>query len=293
MDDLKLLHHFTTKTYATLDSLVSQQNIWRESIVQVGFQYPFLLRGILAISALHLATLNPDLRANFVIQASNQYSRALLDFQNVLHDVREENCAAVFAFSCLTVIHAFAVAQIHQPKEPILDFLNCMRLAQGVVTVLQPHYSTLLVSELGPILENGPKGGIQGEIREILQLRTLIESLPEDEHGKKAAAYLHAVDLLHSVSLESQNGGEGQSYIALLLSWPATLSPKFFTSLSILEPASLIILAHFAGVLGHKKGVWWIASWDTYIINDVDSRLSPDLLEWLVWPRQVCTDNAE
>jgi hypothetical protein len=27
IDDLKLLHHFTTKTYSTLDSVVSQQHI--------------------------------------------------------------------------------------------------------------------------------------------------------------------------------------------------------------------------------------------------------------------------
>jgi len=291
IDDLKLLHHFTTKTYATLDSVVSQQDIWRESVIQIGFQHPFLLRGILGISALHLATLNPDLSVNFAIQASNQYNRALLDFRNVLHNVGEENCVAVFAFSCITVVHAFAVAQVHQPQDPISDFLNCMRLVQGVVTVLKPHYSALWISELSPILGNGLKGGIQGEISEILQLKALIKSLPDDDRDDIADAYLHAIDLLHTVLLESQKAGENQSYLALLFSWPALLSPKFLSSLSIQEPVSLIIMAHFAGILGHKS-FWWITCWNTCIVNAVEPRLSPDLVEWLVWPRQMCGDKA-
>jgi hypothetical protein len=293
IDDLRLLHHFTTKTCATLDSVVSQQHIWQESVIQLGFQHPFLLRGILGISALHLATLYPDSSANFVIQASNQYNRALLDFRKVLQTVGEENCVAVFAFSCFTVIHAFAVAQVHQPHDPISDFLNCMRLVQGVVAVLAPHYAALSTSELSPILDNGPKGGIQGEILEILKLKALVKSLPDDDRGETADAYLHAIDLLHTVLLESQKAGENQSCLALLFSWPALLSPKFFSSLSIQEPVSLIIMAHFASTLNHKKNFWWITCWNTCIVNDVESRLSPDLHEWLVWPRQMCRDKAQ
>ena len=128
LDDLKLLHHFTTKTCTTLDSVGSQQHIWSESIVQIGFQHPFLLRGILSISALHLATSTPESNSNFVIQVSNQYNRALLEFRNVLSNIGEGNWVAVFAFSCITFIHAFAVAQIQPPMDPTSDFLNCMRL---------------------------------------------------------------------------------------------------------------------------------------------------------------------
>jgi hypothetical protein len=65
IDDLKLLHHFTTKTYATLDSVVSKQHIWRESAVQIGFQYPFLLRGILGISALKPRNTEPGFERKF------------------------------------------------------------------------------------------------------------------------------------------------------------------------------------------------------------------------------------
>jgi hypothetical protein len=235
--------------------------------------------------------LKPDSSGQFVIQASNHYNRALPDFRNVLQNVDEENSVAVFAFACITAIHAFAVAQIHQPQDAISDFLNCMRLVQGVATVLRPHYSTLLISELGPILENGPKGDIDGEIPEILQLKTLV--IPNDDHNEIANVYLDALDLLHTVLLESQGGKDNQSYLALLFSWPALLSPKFFSSLAIQEPVSLIIMAHFAGILGHKRSFWWIACWNTYIVNAVESRLDSKFLKWLIWPRQMCENKTE
>lgn len=148
------------------------------------------------------------------------------------------------------------------------------------------------VSELSLIFENSLKGGIQGEISAILQLKALVKSLPDDDHRETADAYLHVIDLLYVVLLESEKAGENQPYLALLFSWPVLLSPKFLSFLSIQEPVSLIIMAHFAGILGHKKDFWWITCWNTCILNDVESRLSPDLLEWLVWPRQMCGDQT-
>ena len=147
------------------------------------------------------------------------------------------------------------------------------------MTVLQPHYQALTRSELNPILENGPKGGIQGEILEILQLKSLVKSLPNEDHGETASTYVHAIDLLHGVILEAQEAGDNQSYLAPLFSWPALLSPKFFASLSIQEPVSLIIMAHFASILGHKRTSWWIACWNTCIVHDIESRINSDLIK--------------
>lgn len=78
INDLKLLRHYTTKTYATLDFADDQQDIWRDAMVQIGFRHPFLLRGVLAISALHLATLQLNLSSDLVVQASSHYNKALV-----------------------------------------------------------------------------------------------------------------------------------------------------------------------------------------------------------------------
>ena len=71
-------------------------------MVRIGFEYPFVIRGILSISALHLATLQPEKGGEYLVTASTQYNRALLDFMVALRDVDDESCVAVFAFSSVT-----------------------------------------------------------------------------------------------------------------------------------------------------------------------------------------------
>ena len=74
-----------------------------------------------------------------------------------------------------------------------------MRLVQDVATALQPYYPALMISELRPLLENSGMDGVRGEIPEILQLKTLVQSLPDHDHGKTSGAYVRAIDLLHTV----------------------------------------------------------------------------------------------
>lgn len=285
--DLKLLHHFTTKTYATLDAVVSQQSIWQDTVIQIGFHYPFVLRGVLAIAAIHLAMLNPASSVDYIVQASTLYNRALFDFRNVLRNVNDENCTPIFAFSCLTVVHAFSVAQVQAPQDPVGDLLNCMHLIRGVNAILQPHWAKLTTTELHPLLENGWRRGAHGEIQAILQLKNLVKSLPDRDKESYANECMQAIDQLHTVLLEVKASGDDQSYLALLFSWPILLPPKFFSVLSAREPIPMMITAHFAAIFQYKADCWWIANWGKNIVRAVDSTLSGDLRKWLQWPEEI------
>lgn len=285
--DLKLLHHFTTKTYATLDTVVSQQCIWQDTVIQIGFQYPFVLRGVLAIAAVHLAMLNSTSRVDFIVQASTLYNRALVDFRNVLRSVNDENCTPIFAFSCLTVIHAFAIAQVQAPQDPVGDLLNCMHLIRGVNAILQPHWVRFMTSELSPLLENGWRRGVHGEIPEILQLKALVKSLPGRDQEAYANDYIQAIDQLHAIMLEVKASGDDQSCLALLFSWPVLLPQKFFSLLSTREPIPMIITAHFAAIFQYKADCWWLANWGKNILRAVGAALNADLRKWLQWPDQI------
>ncbi|KAI9730417.1 MAG: hypothetical protein M1834_005927 [Cirrosporium novae-zelandiae] len=287
--DLKLLHHFSIATYATLDTVVAQQRIWQEDVIQMGFQYPFVLRGILAISALHLATLSSTLSTDLLIQASTQHNRALGDFRTTLININESNCTPLFAISCLTVVHAFAVAQIQTTQDPVADILNCLHLIRGVNSVLQPYWPKLMASELSPRLDNGWRRGVAGEVPEILRLKVLVNSLPNLDNGITNTAYMQAIEQLHVVFLEVMTSDENRSDLALLFTWPITLSEKFLTLLSSRQPVAMIILAHFVAFLHYKKSYcWWLSQSNKHIINAINVSLGFNYREWLSWPKQIC-----
>ena len=62
MSSLELLHNFTTRTFATLSESLILRDFYRFSAVQRGLQCEYIMRTLLAISALHLAHHNVEMR---------------------------------------------------------------------------------------------------------------------------------------------------------------------------------------------------------------------------------------
>jgi hypothetical protein len=97
-----LLHHYTAATYLTLGQNPTLQTLWRVTIPQIGFSYPYVLRAILAISALHLVYLQQEERAHYVAQAAYHHEVALQNVAPSLEARIAENPTAAFVFSSLT-----------------------------------------------------------------------------------------------------------------------------------------------------------------------------------------------
>ncbi|KIH95297.1 hypothetical protein SPBR_03914 [Sporothrix brasiliensis 5110] len=144
--DLRLLHHYTMHVHATLDPTAApvQQRIWQDTVLRLGFDHPFLLRGILALSALHLllearGAPGTDRRGDkrdltaLKLRAASHVDAALTMFRQRLGqdgqlqlqpavpggtgatgpvDGDDDAPSAVFVFACLLVVHSFAHAKL-------------------------------------------------------------------------------------------------------------------------------------------------------------------------------------
>jgi hypothetical protein len=102
--EMELLHHYSTSTCYTISRLPVLQTVWRIRVPKFGFSSPFLLHGILSLSALHLAYLKPENRAHYVAQAEFHHNLALQMVSAILPQIDEENAAAVYLFSTVTSI---------------------------------------------------------------------------------------------------------------------------------------------------------------------------------------------
>ncbi|KZF26555.1 hypothetical protein L228DRAFT_257970 [Xylona heveae TC161] len=113
MADLELLHHFSVSTCYTISRKPELVTLWRVTIPQLAFSQPFLMRGLLAISALHLARLRPSRSETYLSQAALHQDSALRAARRAMSRVTQDNCNALLAFSILVVMFAFA-----RPREP-------------------------------------------------------------------------------------------------------------------------------------------------------------------------------
>ena len=108
--DIELMHQWTLSTSETIGDGPVVRSFWRETIVQVGLRCDFVMRGILAVAALHLAYLDHSRKSALVHRsvqhhdiASKQVSETMRTMDREKHPEMDED---LFVFSVLTLIYS-------------------------------------------------------------------------------------------------------------------------------------------------------------------------------------------
>lgn len=159
LDDMRLLHHFTNCTSETLSDRPEAHRTWATTVVQIAFAHPFLLQGILALAALHMAVLNAGEKERLSILGASKQDAALKDFRPQLESITPQNCDAIFAFSFLaeyyipasagTVINPAATFMEDDFFDAIVDWL---RLHQGTSEIYKRKGHWIRNGPVAPLL---------------------------------------------------------------------------------------------------------------------------------------------
>lgn len=290
------MHHFST---VLAYELANQQTgealaLWQKHAVELGFKHDFLLRGLLAVSALHQGYLNPHLKAEFDLKASTHQSIAIHSFQETLGNVNETNCHALFAFSCIIIVLSFASSSKDKASDFQNDILSWVYLMRGGNEVLKLYRETLRSSFLKPLLdelhyaENHTAHNIE-DVDRITELFSIcsIRNIGDRERSQSCTLAIHA---LLSTFVQAQilrKRGEGTVLASFV--WSVNLPPAFLEMLSEKQPEALIILAHYCVLIywGEIQDTWFLVGWARYMLDTI-KELTP--LEWhehLQWPDSV------
>ena len=102
--ELELLHHFTTRTSTTLASDASVQDFWSTGAVRIAFECEYILDTLLALSALHLAHIQPDKRDFYASQGVSYHQKAsTMAIKRMANIDDGNNQMNLFLFSVLTI----------------------------------------------------------------------------------------------------------------------------------------------------------------------------------------------
>jgi hypothetical protein len=66
LGDLELLQNWTMAAYTGLGEKPGDQKVWQDEIPRMGLANPYLMRGILAVSALHLSRMRPLEKSHYL-----------------------------------------------------------------------------------------------------------------------------------------------------------------------------------------------------------------------------------
>lgn len=294
--DLELLHHFSTVTYATLaDACASTDNreLWQVHAVQLGFKHEFLLRAILTVSALHLRYLHPARSSYYDFMASTHQNFALETARDALTRVNEDNCHAIFTFSCLIVIMTSASLRKQGGIDAHQEILEWFLLLRGCNSVLQLHWATLGNSFLYPLIdevrqtETKPTHAIK-DVDRIMDLLTscCFSSATEDLEASKAYT-MTVYELTKTFSQVSILRDRGQGLILSCCIWPNTIPQRYLELLRDQKAEALVILAHYAVLLHWADDEWFMRGMARYLLDTIRSSLGKDWQNALRWPSSV------
>ena len=293
--DLALLHHFKTSTCFSLSTDPSIQKIWETAVPEMASANLYLMQGLLACSALHLAFIQPSIQQELTNRAVSYQALALPVFRSAISCIDDHTCHAIYAFSRLLVIFAFA----SQPKADSFlltgmvaenDVSSCLHLIRGGCSML---FSVKPVIESGPLRRLIPPREEHTDIsayQEDPRLSSLafLSALEPDEawQGKASVIYFDAFMELRTAFKRTYTRGPSLTVWDVVHHWPARISDEFVTLLGNEHPGSLVLVAHYCILLKQLETYWYMNGYAARLLSQIYIRIGQKWQSWIRWPLQ-------
>ncbi|KFY24077.1 hypothetical protein V491_02297 [Pseudogymnoascus sp. VKM F-3775] len=291
--DMELLHHYTTSTYHTLRSDPVQRTLWQMTVCEIGFSNEFVLRGILAIAALHLASLRPSEKDFYIERGIMHHELGLRMATSLLPYMDKENCTPLCIFSGLAGI--FAMARPRTPEDFLL--VNDKGLADWMVIM---RGMSSIIGSAEPTLFSGPLGLMFQYGHRRFQLRSLELSMHRSVHDEQVQV------LQHRILSSCVGPGLTEAYIGALTElrkslnvlyayaqtyeasdafiWVFRTPEAYFVLLKNQDLSALCIFAFFCVILHQLAAHWWAKGWSTHLMNQIYRLLDDEHRCWVQWP---------
>ncbi|ETS87362.1 hypothetical protein PFICI_01190 [Pestalotiopsis fici W106-1] len=308
MMELRLLHHYTTITCKTLiiaDPMT--EAIFRDTVPGLAFGGAnFLADAILAVSALHLRSTQPQDQA--LVRASHAYMASSLSeySEHLSKGINAANAEALFLTATLIAFQSTA-SRIFMREDggdtkdrsggytlPISWFHSF----QGVKTIVATSWQWLRNSGIVvPIIQAQPALDLNMNSGGATFFGSLLDGMEEEltkmdpdpeVQNKTRQGYQHAVAVLnwsHKIPLT------GAPIVFL-----ATVSRRYMEVLQERRPRALAILASFFGLLKSLDSIWWLKGIARREVMGILSLFDPDDQEWwsrLQWPVRMAVYDGD
>ncbi len=299
MEDMALWHQFVKHTAGTLP------NPWGEDLPQEALSCEYLMHGILATGALHLAHLYPDKRERYNYLAAQHQDLALGPFQREMRNITSKNGSNLFAFSTLLVVFNYV---LYKSSEFILPFgdgglysgpaswMLCLRGCRSILVTAKTHV------EAGPLgfliragkevddgLENlsSPSSEDEYSLVKVTDIVLNLRSIKSSTTVEEMESYTDAIRRLRNLLTACERDMETTIKRASTSIWPVTISDTFIRLLTEKRPPALIIMAYYCVLLKKVDSNWYTEGRGLNLLEGVQQSLGQDWMIYIERPLQV------
>ncbi|GIJ92352.1 hypothetical protein Asppvi_011334 [Aspergillus pseudoviridinutans] len=291
--ELELMHRFSTETYLSLSNKPSDYHVWQIVIPRKALEHDFLLNGVLAVAALHIAsTLKPPDALTYIDTALEYHNRAFAPYRQAIDNLTPMNCDAVFAHSVLTTVIGIALPRLTAERDKSSgiteNIVVVFELLQGVSKIfkISRPWLTMQLFTSQDDWDNVTTSKLDSETERALDRLAalnddIVATVDPDQYRivKDAIRHLHECFTRHATNRDA----------ASVLRWLAVASKEFAHAVRCRKPFPLMVLMYWGVLLGELDGKWWWAqSSGTALVSELLTALQPGDIRWeeaRLWPK--------
>ncbi|KAF2450198.1 putative C6 finger domain protein [Karstenula rhodostoma CBS 690.94] len=278
-----LLHAVQAEDLFSLggDNVARRQYLTMEQILEVSIRYPYVLHQLLAFSARHLASMQSSKAASYLHQAITLQTRAVSLFNASNAPITKETCVPILLFS--TVLgHQVLTDTLCRRDATTLNaflvhFVQCLDTLRGVYVIFmeaRPFWQESILEQILSISSSftsrEPVGTRCQRVRELVEASSGLN--PDDKEACQVAIrYLQ----IGFDALLAEHEEKGNRYQMLYL-WCILVPKEFIGLLSTKNTEALVVLGHYAILLGYGSAMWQVGDAGLYILG----LLRTEKLEW-------------
>ncbi|KAF5024681.1 hypothetical protein F66182_3251 [Fusarium sp. NRRL 66182] len=280
---LVLLHH----SHSALSFRPEQVSAIVETALEWSSEAPYAVDQLLAISADHLAIVQPENAASHRRTATELQTRALTYFNKDSQEISnpETRYLPRFIFSSLLSLHMVYDTLAHYRASFhvfIERFYESVHLHRGVRTTTSAVFEVLLDSRLGPTFldfQNAAQSDNTGS--ECIQLLAAIQN--SDLNPAVVDACNKAAHTLQWVFNAHRNLPRGPN-VQAASAFPVVLSPEYMEAVRKHRPEALLVLAYYGVLLHRCRYSWLIGDAGAFLVHLIRHHLGSYWQEAMRWP---------
>ncbi|CAI7664131.1 unnamed protein product [Penicillium pancosmium] len=290
MKQLELVLQWIKHTHRLFARNEETRRVWEMPVLQEALQAPFLMHGILAISALHLSEIShlngDDSYSEWVNTAIAHKNTALSMFSEQLPNISQANVKPMMSFASLAVVFSFATTRNLGPSQqegPSLDALiDIFTLSRGVQQVVSAEAEFLFASNFGPLFDiKAPDTPIPTEFQNAFERP---EELNLDCYRQSSShdmvPYQRAIAFMRQ--LAPFTFAEPTS-LTLAGGFAIRAPGDFMEDLKVSRPLALVVLAHYCVFLHLARENWCVGPWGSIVLQEVSQILAPEWRGHIEW----------
>lgn len=149
------MHHWCTMTCDAMSVREDARYVWRVIIPTEGFVNKYVMRGLLAIAAVHRAYLYPAQREKYSEVSAHHFAIGLKEFRELVSSpIDPNNWQPVFCFSSMiTALLCTAPIRFNVDRwpAPLSNILEFFASAKGFQEIMRPFLPSLSRTQLAPL----------------------------------------------------------------------------------------------------------------------------------------------